>query len=136
MGRSFFFEIVGCTLFSIILASKAFGQPNPPLGNDKVAVVTTWGELRAQQPIDVGGTLVRIGIEGNKASMNSGVLFYCLTDNYIPPLSQVWLNGIGPISYTFELDGQKFDSPEAKISVTEVPSEWKSSSLYIRRLLF
>jgi hypothetical protein len=51
----------------------------------RIPVVRTWGDLLAQAPIVLeDGPRVRLGIEATRCPQWSGVLLYCLAENYQP----------------------------------------------------
>lgn len=77
-----------------------------------LAVVRTDGELLKQTPIDIGdGVSVKLGVSASHAPVNSGILIYCMSDNYDAMRGhEANLDRLGPLWVSTRRGEQCFDS--------------------------
>jgi hypothetical protein len=98
----------------------------------KIAVVKTWKELRAQPEIHIGGGVtVRLGVETLRCPRLSGVMIYCVAENY----DQAWQapdpdEQLGPVQIRIEARGA------LKAMVAKAVQKIEKDSLKARRILF
>lgn len=98
----------------------------------KISVVKTWKELRAQPEIHIGGGVtVRLGVETLRCPRLSGVMLYCVTENY----DQVWQaqdpdEQLGPVQIRVEERGAQ------KAMVAKAVQKMEMPALKARRMMF
>lgn len=129
---------IRCFLAIVIMLTAARARAEQQVAIDidsihtKIAAVKTWTELRAQPEIHIGGEVtVRLGVERLRCPRQSGVMIYCIAENY----DQVWQapdpdDQLGPVEIRIEERGAMRAQVAKAVQKSEV------ESLKARRILF
>lgn len=127
-----------CFLAIVIMLTAAWARAEQQAAIDvesiktKIPVVKTWKELRAQPEIHIsGGVTVRLGVETLHCPRQSGVMIYCVAENY----DQVWQaqdpdQQLGPVQIRIEKRGV------ARALRAQADQKREMDALKARRILF
>ena len=98
----------------------------------EIPVVRTWGDLLAQEPIEVEpGVKVRLGFEAKSCPAGSGVLLYCLAEGPLPPISGSIHDRLGPLHVWVRAKGALLWDNDSSLGIRGQPTS-APRNLFVR----